>query len=167
MPAALRATAALAILAAGAAAACTPWGATGAATRQRAVGLRLRGGSSQLAAYLLCRMGGNDAPSLDDVKGALESIGAKVRRPRGRAVGRWGVTTAMPGPALPGTGAQGACPPLTPPPRCVRLAGGGGQDQHNHQRFGGQGRNCNQRNDCRVCFPFFLPIAHCRARCGL
>jgi len=78
MPAALRATAALAILAAGAAAACTPWGATGAATRQRTVGLRLRGGSSQLAAYLLCRMGGNDAPSLDDVKGALESTLARV-----------------------------------------------------------------------------------------
>jgi hypothetical protein len=123
MPAALRATAALAILAAGAAAACTPWGATGAATRQRTVGLRLRGGSSQLAAYLLCRMGGNDAPSLDDVKGALESIGAKVRRPRGRAMGRWGVATAMPGPALPGTGAQGACVSPVDPPSSLRAPG--------------------------------------------
>jgi len=97
MPAVVRATAALAIFA-GAAAACTPWGASGAATSQRAGGLRLRGGSSQLAAYLLCRMGGNDAPTLDDVKGALESVGAKVRRLRGRAVRRGDVATAMPGP---------------------------------------------------------------------
>ena len=57
------------------------------ALRHPATQVRLRGGfsgegasTSQLAAYMLCRMGGNDSPTLDDVKACLDSIGAKVFR---------------------------------------------------------------------------------------
>jgi hypothetical protein len=57
------------------------------ALRHPATQVRLRGGfsgegasTSQLAAYMLCRMGGNDSPTLDDVKACLDSIGAKVVR---------------------------------------------------------------------------------------
>eukprot|EP00960_Hanusia_phi_P035343 751645-Hanusia_phi.AAC.2 len=40
--------------------------------------MRLRGGMDQMAAYLLCRMGGNENPSLEDVKKVLNSVEAKV-----------------------------------------------------------------------------------------
>jgi len=64
----------------GSVAAAAPWGSSAAALRghSSSASLRLRGGSSQLAAYMLCRMGGNDAPAMVDVKNALESVGAKV-----------------------------------------------------------------------------------------
>lgn len=58
--------------------AITPWGPSGADVRPGGT-LRLRGGQAQLAAYMLCRMGGNDSPSIDDVKKTLESVGAKVK----------------------------------------------------------------------------------------
>jgi len=182
-----RAAAALALLvvAGAAAAGATPWGTAGAGLRPRPAALRLRGGTSQLAAYLLCRMGGNDAPTLDDVKGALESIGAKVGRlhprlhpaRRGRASRRACASARMDGvprAAVPRASAAGgrgrcgagglreqgrqACWPwqsagrgLLIDPLRARLAGGGGQDHYNHQRFRGQGREPDQRNDCRVC----------------
>jgi ribosomal protein L12E/L44/L45/RPP1/RPP2 len=69
------------VLAGGACAAVPAWGLAAAAKRPGAAGtLRLRGGQAQLAAYMLCRMGGNDSPSLDDVKKTLESVGAKASR---------------------------------------------------------------------------------------
>ena len=64
-----------------AAVAASPW-VKPVALRQPACPMRLRGGEgptkSQVAAYMLCRMGGNDSPTLDDVKACLESVGAKV-----------------------------------------------------------------------------------------
>uniref|UniRef100_A0A7S0HDT0 60S acidic ribosomal protein P2 n=1 Tax=Hanusia phi TaxID=3032 RepID=A0A7S0HDT0_9CRYP len=44
--------------------------------------MRLRGGMDQMAAYLLCRMGGNENPSLEDVKKVLNSVEAKVDEDR-------------------------------------------------------------------------------------
>uniref|UniRef100_A0A6U4JFP4 60S acidic ribosomal protein P2 n=2 Tax=Hemiselmis andersenii TaxID=464988 RepID=A0A6U4JFP4_HEMAN len=40
--------------------------------------MRLRGGTANLAAYVLLRMGGKQSPTTEDVTKVLESVGAKV-----------------------------------------------------------------------------------------